>query len=211
MGPPGAGKGTQAGRLADHLGVPQVSTGEMLRTAVGQGTPLGRRVGPMIERGDLVPDELLADIVRARIEEQDCQGGFILDGYPRTLGQAQSLGTLVGGEREAGFRVVSLEVATETLMKRLSGRRWCPRCQATYHVDAHPSRDGVHCDADGTVLVQRDDDAEVSVARRLGEYKRRTAPLIEYYGQRSHLAAVDGEQPPDDVFAEVKGLFEAVV
>jgi adenylate kinase len=206
LGPPGAGKGTQAARLAAHLGVPKVGTGEMLRAAIAESTPLGRQVHPFVEAGSLVPDPLLVALVRERIAEPDSGRGFVLDGFPRTLPQARGLEEMAGGDPHA-WVVFDFEVPRPVLMRRLSGRRWCPSCQATFHlVNDPPKRDGL-CDACGTGLVQREDDRESVVAHRLQEYDERTFPLIEHYRTRARMVPVDGNRPMDVVF---RGLLEAV-
>jgi adenylate kinase len=207
LGPPGAGKGTQAARLAAHVGVPKIGTGEMLRDATAKETPLGKKAHPYMEAGNLVPDGLLVALVRERIAEPDCGGGFVLDGFPRTLPQARGLEDMTGGDRHAWF-VFDIEVPREVLMLRLSGRRWCPHCQATYHVvNDPPKRPGV-CDVCGTHLVQREDDRESVVAHRLQEYDERTFPLIEHYRTRARMIAIDGNRPMDDVFGDLLQALE---
>ena len=207
LGPPGAGKGTQAAKLAAHLGVPNVGTGEMLRTAIARTTPLGREARPIMERGDLVPDGLLVALVRERIAEPDCGRGFVLDGFPRTLPQARGLEEMTGGD-PAAWVVFDFEVPRPVLMRRLSGRRWCPSCQATYHlVNDPPKRDGL-CDACGAGLVQREDDRESVVAKRLQEYDERTFPLIEHYRARARMVPVDGNRPMDAVFRDLLHALE---
>jgi len=210
LGPPGAGKGTQAARLAAHLDVPRVATGDMLRTAIARRTPLGQEAAPLMEQGNLVPDDLLVAFVRERITEPDCGRGFVLDGFPRTLGQAEGLEQMTGGDPRA-WVVFDFEVPREVLMLRLSGRRWCPRCQATYHVVNDPPRRDLVCDRDGVELVQRDDDREAVVAHRLEEYARRTFPLIDYYGRRARLVPVDGNRPMDVVFRDLLKAVEVRV
>ena len=208
LGPPGAGKGTQAARLAESLGVPRISTGDMLRDAIRQGTPLGLRVRPLMEQGDLVPDDLLIALIRERISHSDCAGGYILDGFPRTLGQAQGFEAMVGGVDAHEAVVLDFEVPRAELLARLSGRRWCPRCQATYHVKNNPpKRDGV-CDRDGSGLIQREDDKEAAVARRLAEYDERTAPLIDYYSSWARFHRVNGFRPMEAVSKELRDLLE---
>jgi adenylate kinase len=201
LGPPGAGKGTQAAKLATHLGVPRIGTGDMLRTAIAKNTPLGQKAHPLMERGQLVPDDLLVALVRERIGEADCDRGFVLDGFPRTLPQAQGLEEMSGNPR--AWVVFDFEVPRPVLMLRLSGRRWCPSCQATFHLlNDPPKREGV-CDACGTGLVQREDDHESVVARRLQEYDARTFPLIEYYRSRARMIPIDGNRAMDVVFQEL--------
>jgi adenylate kinase len=207
LGPPGAGKGTQAARLAAHLGVPKISTGEMLRTAIAKNTPLGREAHPLMEKGRLVPDDLLVKLIGERTAEADCRVGFVLDGFPRTLPQAKGLEQMPGGDPR-GFIVLDFEVPREELMRRLSGRRWCPSCQATFHVAYDPPRRPMICDSCGTGLVQREDDLEEVVERRLREYDERTFPLIEYYRSRARMRAIDGNRPQDTVFQDLLQVME---
>jgi adenylate kinase len=206
LGAPGAGKGTQAALLAAHLGVPKISTGEMLRTAIAKDTPLGREAHPLMEKGRLVPDDMLVKLIGARTAEADCRVGFVLDGFPRTLPQATGLERMPGGEPR-GFIVFDFQVPRAELMRRLSGRRWCPSCQATYHVSYDPPKRTMVCDACGTGLVQREDDLETVVAERLREYDERTFPLIGYYKSRARVRAIDGNRPQNTVFQD---LLEAV-
>jgi adenylate kinase len=199
LGPPGAGKGTQAVRLAAQLGVPRISTGDMLRAAIAEGTPIGREAEPLMAKGHLAPDALSVALVRQRIEGPDCARGFVLDGFPRTLPQAQALEEMTD-VNPGEFVVFDFEVPRAELVRRLSGRRWCPVCQATYHlVSDRPKRAGV-CDADGAALVQRHDDQESVVAERLREYDARTRPLIEYYRKRARLVPVEADRPREAVF-----------
>lgn len=186
FGAPGAGKGTQAAILAKKLGIPTVSTGDMLRAAVAAGTELGKQAKACMERGALVSDELIIGIVRDRLAQPDCAEGYILDGMPRTLGQAEAL-----EKNSVRFdRVVSLEVSDETIMARMSGRRVCPQCGATYHVAAvPPKQDGV-CDHCGGALVIRKDDEPETVRARLAVYHRETEPLKDFYQSRGVLVSV---------------------
>jgi adenylate kinase len=209
LGPPGAGKGTQAALLASHCRVPRISTGDMLRDAIARETPLGKKAGPLMQKGGLVPDDLLIGIIQERILEPDCRAGYILDGFPRTLNQAEGFEGMVGGDVTADVHVFSVEVPRDELLKRLSGRRWCPRCQTTYHVYYNPSRVDGRCDHDDTPLVQREDDKETAVARRLAEYDERTAPLIEYYRERARFRRVDGYRPVETVFEDLREIVEA--
>ena len=207
LGPPGAGKGTQAARLAAHLGVPKISTGEMLRTAIAKNTPLGREAHPLMEQGRLVPDDLLVKLIGERTAEADCRVGFVLDGFPRTLPQAKGLERMPGGDPR-GFIVFDFEVPREELMRRLSGRRWCPSCQATFHVAYDPPQRPMVCDVCGTDLVQREDDLEAVVEQRLREYDERTFPLIEYYRSRARVRGIDGNRPQDSVFQDLLSAVE---
>jgi adenylate kinase len=202
LGPPGAGKGTQAARLAAHLGVPKISTGEMLRTAIAKKTRLGTEANPLMEKGRLVPDDLLVKLISERTAEPDCTLGYVLDGFPRTLPQATGLELMPGGGPR-GFIVFDFEVPRPVLMQRLSGRRWCPNCQATFHVLNDPPKQEMVCDQCGTKLVQRDDDLEVVVAQRLREYDERTFPLIEYYRARTRMVRIDGNRLQDEVFQDL--------
>jgi adenylate kinase len=207
LGPPGAGKGTQAAKLATYLDVPRVSTGDMLREAIVEDSPLGREAGPLMERGQLVPDGLLIAFVRERIGREDCARGFVLDGFPRTLPQAEGLAEMTAGD-STPWTVFEFDVPRDELLRRLSGRRWCPRCQATYHVfNDPPKKDGV-CDRDGTPLIQREDDKEAVVARRLEEYEARTVPLIEYYRERANVRRIDGHRPASVVFDDLRVTLE---
>lgn len=196
LGPPGAGKGTQAVRVCERLGIPQISTGDILRKAIREQTETGLKAKSYIDQGLLVPDEVVIDIVRERLAMPDCQNGYILDGFPRTVPQAQAL---------AGFAridaVIDIEVSDEQLVARLSGRRVCPACGATFHVSSLGGR--TDCDKCGTGLVQRDDDKAETVLNRLNVYHAQTAPLIDYYGSQGLLKTVDGSQPLDDCFAAI--------
>jgi len=203
LGPPGAGKGTQAARLAAWGKVPRISTGDMLREAIAAGTPLGKQIAPLMEKGALVPDDLLIGVVQERLLRNDTKKGYILDGFPRTLRQAEGFETMVGGDLTEEMLVFDVEVPRPELLRRLSGRRWCPTCQATYHVDNNPPKKDMRCDREGAALIQREDDKEVAVARRLAEYDERTAPLIDYYRNRSRFYRIDGYRPPDEVFQEL--------
>ena len=208
LGPPGAGKGTQAARLAAHLRIPRISTGDMLREAIAARTPLGQKAGPIMEKGGLVPDGLLIGIIQERLLKPDCARGYVLDGFPRTLPQAEGFETMSGGDVTAEVFVFNVEVPRAELLRRLSGRRWCPTCQATYHVDNNPPKDDCLCDRDRTTLIQREDDKETAVARRLAEYDAATAPLVEYYRRRSRFHDINGYRPVDSVFDELKDIVE---
>jgi len=207
LGPPGAGKGTQAARLAEHLGIPRISTGDMLRDAITEGTAVGNEAGPLMEEGHLVPDVLLISVIQERISRDDCARGFVLDGFPRTLPQAEGLAKMERGTA-GSFTVFEVDVPREELLRRLSGRRWCPKCQATYHETNNPPRKPGLCNRDGVTLVQREDDKESVVAERLREYDQQTAPLIGYYRSRGDVHAIDGFRPVDEVFADMLGALE---
>ena len=209
LGPPGAGKGTQAARLAAHLRVPRISTGDMLREAIAARTPLGQQAGPIMEKGGLVPDALLIGIIQERLVKKDCERGYILDGFPRTLPQAEGFEGMSGGDVTSEVFVFNVDVPRPELLRRLSGRRWCPTCQSTYHVENNPPRKDMVCDHEGAHLIQREDDKETAVARRLTEYDAATAPLVEYYRRRSRFHDIDGYRPVESVFGELKQIVES--
>ncbi|MCC6849873.1 MAG: adenylate kinase [Deltaproteobacteria bacterium] len=201
MGPPGAGKGTQASRLAARLRVPAISTGEMLREEVKRGSVLGREAKGAMDRGALVPDALIVAIIEARLQREDCARGFILDGFPRTVTQAEALDRALQRFGWSLHRVGSLNVPSDEVVRRLSGRRTCRDCGAPYHVELEPPRRDDTCDACGGALLQRDDDHESVIAARLEVYARDTAPLLDYYRDRGLLAEIDGRGKHDDVLA----------
>jgi adenylate kinase len=178
----------------------------MLRDAIAQGTSLGQKAAPLMEKGQLVPDDLLIALIDERLRRADCEHGYILDGFPRTVPQAEGLERM--GPQVKDYVVFSMEVPEAELLRRLSGRRWCPRCQATYHVTNSPPRVDGRCDRDGAPLIQREDDKEVAVRRRLAEYRERTAPLIDFYRQRSRLHPVDGVRSMDAVLRDLIGILE---
>jgi adenylate kinase len=193
LGPPGAGKGTQAKTLAQEWRVPQVATGEMLREAVKAGTPLGREAARIMETGALVPDEVMVGLIADRLRQPDAARGFILDGFPRTIAQAEALNKLLKDLGQSLDAVVYFDVPEPELLRRLTGRRLCRQCQTAYHlVSAPPARPGV-CDRCGGELYQRDDDSESTVRHRLEVYARQTAPLLDYYRGRGVLSSVKGD------------------
>jgi len=199
LGPPGAGKGTQAKMLTETFGTPQISTGDILRAAVKEGTPLGKQAQAFMDDGKLVPDEVVIGIVTERLQEPDCNQGFILDGFPRTVAQADALQENL---RELGKeldRVIALQVDTEALVERLTGRRTCKSCGRGYHVKFDPPAVEGRCDACGGELYQRDDDREETIRKRLEVYERQTAPLIDYYRNAGLLIEVDGMQQIEEV------------
>ena len=192
LGPPGSGKGTQAKLLLERYRIPQVSTGDMLRAAVRAGTPLGRDAKQYMDRGSLVPDAIIVGLVRERLAQYDCSCGYILDGFPRTVAQAEALDRMLAAAGTPLDHVISLEVAEDDLVARIAGRRTCRNCGAMYHVQFSPSRvDGV-CDACGGPTYQRDDDQEETVRRRLQVYTRQTEPLVAFYRGRGLLRPVPG-------------------
>lgn len=192
LGPPGAGKGTQAKLLVQRLGIPQVSTGDMLRAAVKAGAPLGQEAKQYMDRGALVPDAVIIGLVRERLQQPDCAGGYILDGFPRTVAQAESLEKALADLGASLDSVLSVEVPAEELVLRIAGRRTCRDCGAMYHVRFSPSRAEGRCDACGGPTYQRDDDREDTVRKRLAVYAEQTAPLISFYEERGLLRRVPG-------------------
>ncbi len=193
LGPPGAGKGTQAKALAQEWGVPQIATGEMLRDAVKAGTPLGREAARIMESGALVPDDVMVGLIAERLRQPDAAAGFILDGFPRTITQAEALNRLLKDLGQSLDAVVYFDVPEAELLRRLTGRRLCRQCQTAYHtVSAPPKRPGV-CDRCGGELYQRDDDSEATVQNRLSVYARQTAPLLDYYRGRGVLSTIKGD------------------
>ncbi|RUS44287.1 adenylate kinase [Cohnella sp. AR92] len=206
MGPPGAGKGTQAERIVEEFGVPHISTGDAFRLAMKEGTPIGLEAKKFIDQGLLVPDEVTNGIVRDRLTLDDCKPGFLLDGFPRTLAQAEALDQMLADMGRKIDHVVNLNVDRGLLLARLTGRRICKSCGSTYHVLNNPPKQEGICDKCGGELYQRSDDTEEKVGTRLDEYTSKTAPLLEYYGNKGLLREVDGEKDIDAVTAEIGSL-----
>jgi adenylate kinase len=204
LGPPGAGKGTQARELAREWGVPQISTGDMLREAAGGGTALGQEAKRYMDNGVLVPDEVVIGLVEERLGRPDAARGFVLDGFPRTVAQAEALDALLRRRGLELDRVVYFEVARAELIRRLGGRRTCRRCGAGYHVVSAPPRTAGRCDRCDGELYQREDDAEAPVARRLDVYATQTAPLLGYYRDRGRVTEIKGEGPVGEVAAALR-------
>ncbi|NMP21999.1 adenylate kinase [Sulfobacillus harzensis] len=199
LGPPGSGKGTQAKRLADAFGIPHISTGDIFRKNLAEGTELGQLAKRYMDEGTLVPDDVTERMVSARLSEPDAKPGFILDGFPRNLNQAEHFQTALRTMGRQLTCVVYLTVNHDVLMARLTGRRVCPGCGATYNVVFQPPKQAGICDVCGAELVQRPDDSEATVSRRLEVYREETAPLVAYYEKLGLLARFDGEQPVDEV------------
>lgn len=204
LGPPGAGKGTQAKRLVNDLGVPQIATGDILRAAIRDGTPLGKEAEPIMRAGGLVPDDLVVGIVAERLAAPDAERGFVLDGFPRTVGQAESLDRMLAERGRRLLRVIAIEVPEAVVVRRIAGRRTCPKCQASYHLETLPPRRPGLCDHDAAGLLQRSDETEDAVKTRLSKFWELTEPLKSYYQRRGLLAAVDGARSPDEVYAAVR-------
>ncbi len=194
LGPPGAGKGTQAAGLARELGIPHLSTGDLLRAAVAAGSPLGKEADGYMRAGTLVPDELVLKILEERLTQPDARSGFLLDGYPRNVAQGETL-----ARRTPVDAVVSFEVPSEELVRRLSERRTCPKCRSVYHLTFRPPKTAGRCDQDGAELVQRPDDRPEAVQNRLKVYSDQTAPLLDFYRQRRLLRPVDASGTAEEV------------
>ena len=206
LGPPGCGKGTQAKSLKEKYNIPQISTGDILRAAVRDKTPLGVKAKEYMDRGDLVPDELVVQIVEDRLKNPDCNSGFILDGFPRTVAQAEAL-------EKAGVDIdaaVSIVVEDEEIMKRLAGRRTCRNCSAMYHVEFDPPRKEGVCDKCGGELYQRDDDREETIKNRLNVYRAQTEPLIQWYADRNKLHEVKGTGSIDQIFSNIVNILDQI-
>ncbi len=203
MGPPGAGKGTQAQLAAETLGVPKLSTGDMLRAEVKAESDIGKEVADCINRGDLVSDELIMSILAKRITKPDCKTGFVLDGLPRTVAQAQALDKVLSSSDVSLDAIVNLKVAEEDLIKRFTGRRVALGSGRTYHVEHNPPKVDGKCDETGEDLVQRQDDKEDVVRHRLNVYREQTAPVVEFYRNQGRLKEIDGMGSVDEVFADL--------
>lgn len=208
LGAPGAGKGTQAEMIAEKYHIPHISTGDIFRANIKNGTELGKKAKSYMDAGDLVPDELTCDLVIDRVAQDDCKDGYILDGFPRTIPQAEVFTEQLAKKNDAIDYAIDVEVPDENIVKRMSGRRSCPNCGATYHIQfIPPKKDGV-CDVCGTALVQRDDDKPETVRNRLDVYHRSTQPLIDFYKEKGSLRVVDGTQDMKDVFAAIINILE---
>ena len=203
IGPPGSGKGTQAKRLAAQHAIPHISTGDMLREAVADGTELGRQAAPIMASGALVSDDLMLGIVKDRLAKADASGGFILDGFPRTLVQAERLDAIIGNGAEP-LRVLQLLVPDEAIVRRIALRRTCAQCGAIYHLENNPPANDSVCDRCGAEIVARPDDNEESVRRRLEAFHRQTLPVATFYKVKSALREVDGVGPVDVVFERIE-------
>ena len=204
MGPPGAGKGTQAEKLVELYQIPHISTGDMFRKAQKEGTALGLKAKSYMDQGQLVPDEVTVGIVKERLAEDDCKDGFLLDGFPRTVQQADALDGILTELGMALDRVVNIEVDKTFLVDRLTGRRVCRTCGATFHVtNKEPKVEGV-CDKCGGELYQRNDDTVETVSNRLDVYAAQTAPLIEYYQSKGIMSSIDGSKSMEDVLADIR-------
>lgn len=209
LGAPGAGKGTQAKMIAAKYEVPHISTGDIFRANIKNGTELGKKAKEYMDQGLLVPDELTVDLVIDRLSQDDCGKGYILDGFPRTIPQAQALDAALSKRGEKMDYAIDVDVPDENIVNRMSGRRACTGCGATYHIVHNPSKKGDLCEVCGETLILRDDDKPETVQKRLTVYHEQTQPLIDYYTQQGILKTVDGTQDMNDVFADVTKILEA--
>lgn len=203
LGAPGAGKGTQAKKIAEVCNVPHISTGDIFRANIKNGTELGAKAKEYMDKGLLVPDELVCDLVVDRIQQSDCEKGYILDGFPRTIPQAEALTNALNAIGQKMDYAINIEVPDENIIERMSGRRACVGCGATYHVVYNPTKVEGICDACGEALILRDDDKPETVKNRLDVYHEQTQPLIDYYKNEGILVEVDGTKNMDDVFTDI--------
>ena len=209
LGAPGAGKGTQAERIADKYQIPHISTGDIFRANIKAGTELGKKAKSYMDQGLLVPDELTVDLVIDRVNQEDCKNGYILDGFPRTIPQAESLDAALAKMGQKVDYAINVEVPDENIISRMSGRRACVGCGATYHIKYNPPKAEGICDACGEKLILRDDDKPETVQKRLGVYHDQTQPLIDYYGKAGVLKEVDGTVDMEDVFQAIVDILGA--
>jgi adenylate kinase len=212
LGPPGAGKGTQARQIAQRYDIPHISTGDILRDNVSRSTGLGLQAKAIMERGELVPDGLVQDMVADRLSRQDCRNGYILDGFPRTAAQAEWLDQYLAARTFGGRKippvVISIQVGYNQLLQRLTGRRSCPTCGRIYNVYFQPPRADEVCDLDGAPLIQRKDDREEVISERLKSYERQTLPLVDFYRRQGRLHEIDGDLPAEQVTSNIFRLIE---
>jgi adenylate kinase len=208
LGAPGAGKGTQAKKLIGEYGIPQISTGDILRKAVADGTALGKEAKSYMDKGELVPDSVVIGLVKERIAQDDCSKGYILDGFPRNTSQAEALDAVLNGMNAPLDTALSVDVDKDVLMKRLTGRRTCKGCQQMYNIHFTPPRKENVCDKCGGELYQRDDDKEDTIKNRLDVYEAQTAPLIEYYRKKGILKSVPGIGDIDEIFNKIVAILD---
>lgn len=199
LGPPGAGKGTQAKRVIEEFDIPHISTGDIFRKNIKEKTELGQKVEGLLAEGKLVPDELTIEIVWDRLDQEDCKNGFLLDGFPRTIPQAEALDEGLAKRGLKLDRVLNIDVDKDSLVKRLSGRRVCPSCGASYHIDNNPTKVEGICDACQTPVIQREDDKEETVLDRIKVYDSQTKPLVDFYNKQDLVFTVDGTLPIDEI------------
>ena len=209
LGAPGAGKGTQAKQIADKYSIPHISTGDIFRANIKNGTELGKKAKQYMDQGALVPDELTCDLVMDRIQQDDCKNGFVLDGFPRTIPQAEALDAALGKINEKMDYAIDVDVPDENIVNRMSGRRACLNCGATYHLISIPPKVEGICDRCGSEIVLREDDKPETVQKRLKVYHEQTQPLIDNYKNQGILKSVDGTQPMDEVFKAIVTILGA--
>ena len=203
LGPPGAGKGTQAERMIEKNNIPHISTGDIFRENIKNGTELGKKAQEYMNKGELVPDDLVCEIATDRLKKDDCKNGFLLDGFPRTVYQAEKLDEFLAANGQKLDTVIDLEVGDEELMKRITGRRVCKECGATYHVVNFPPQVPGKCDKCGGVLIQRADDNEETARNRISVYNKETKPLVDYYEKAGNIAHINGEISPEKTFEDI--------
>ncbi len=203
LGAPGAGKGTQAVKIAKEYSIPHVSTGDIFRANIKNGTELGKKAKSYMDKGQLVPDEVTIEMLLKRIEEDDCGGGYVLDGFPRTIAQAESLKKSLEAKEQKIDYAINIDVPDSAIVERMSGRRSCPKCGASYHVSFNPPKKEGTCDNCGESLIQRDDDKPETVEKRLEVYHEQTKPLVDYYDSEGILKTVDGTKTTDEVFKAI--------
>ena len=208
LGPPGVGKGTQASAIVEKYNVPHISTGDIFRANIKEGTELGKEAKEYMNKGLLVPDELVISIVKDRLTKEDCENGFLLDGFPRTVAQAEALDIELDKMGIKLDKVVNLDADKDTLIQRVTGRRICKTCGASYHIKNKPPKVAGICDIDGGTLYQRDDDIKETVATRIGVYLAQTQPLIDYYEARGLILDIDGTKPIDEIFKNIVKALE---
>ncbi len=208
LGAPGVGKGTQGALISKEYNIPQISTGDILRSEVRNETELGKKAKVYMDKGELVPDDVIIGMMENRIKQDDCKNGFILDGFPRTVAQAEAFDVMLKKNGLELHRVLLIDVPEEEIIERLTGRRVCPNCGAVYHIKNNPPKKEGVCDKCGSKLVQRDDDKEEVVRNRLEVYRKNTMPLIDYYTKTSKLVKVDGTGEINEIFERIKKALE---
>ncbi len=208
LGPPGVGKGTQAQLIAKQYAIPQISTGDMFRAAIKQGTPLGKQAEIIIKSGKLVDDSITLGLVKERLQKSDCKNGFLMDGFPRTIRQAEGFEILLKDMHQKLNGVIGIAVADAIIIKRLSGRRSCPECNAVYHLETNPPKHDNLCNACNIPLIQRVDDQPETIKKRLDTYRNQTEPLILFYKKKKLLYEVNGNQPIEKVFKDISAVLK---
>lgn len=206
LGPPGAGKGTQAKSISNRYSIPHISTGDIFRSNISENTPLGVEAKKYMDNGQLVPDEVTINMVKDRLQQDDCKNGYLLDGFPRTVHQAEALQEFLQERQEKIDTALLIEVPMNFILERMTGRRVCPSCGASYHMKFNPTKTQGKCDVCGSDVIQRKDDSEETVNERLDVYQRQTQPLIDFYKERNQLSVVDGTKAINEVFESICNL-----